>query len=47
MDVIYTGLQTQFDRIHEKEMLILGVTKAGNNLSGLPEVPTEFQKNIF
>jgi hypothetical protein len=28
-------------------MLILGVTKAGNNLSGLPEVPTEFQKNIF
>ena len=40
----YTGLQTQFDRIHEKEMLILGVTKAGHVLSGLPEVPTEFEK---
>ena len=39
----YTGLQTQFDRINEKEMLMLGLTKAGHNLSGLPEVPTEFQ----
>ena len=40
----YTGLQTQFYRIHEKEMLTLGITKAGHNLSGLPEEPTEFQK---
>jgi hypothetical protein len=39
----YTGLQTQFYRIHEKEMLT-GITKAGHNLSGLPEEPTEFQK---
>jgi len=39
----YTGLQTQFYRIHEKEILT-GITKAGHNLSGLPEEPTEFQK---
>ena len=43
----YTGLQTQFDRIHEKEMLIVGVKKPGHNLSGLPEVPTEFQKKCI
>ena len=27
----YTGIQTQFERIHTKEMLTLGITKPGSN----------------
>ena len=40
----YTGIQTQFERIHAEEMVTLGITKPGSNLSGLPEEPTECQK---
>ena len=36
----YTGIQTQFERIHAKEMVTLGTTKPGSNLSGLSEEPT-------
>ena len=39
----YTRIQTQFERIHAKEMVTLGTTKPGSNLSGLPEEPTECQ----
>jgi len=44
----FTGIQTQFSRIREKEELLsMCVTTAGCNLSGLSEEPTAFQNFCF